>query len=388
MKHFSFFKIKKCNKKKYIYLFIAFLLILTLYYDNRKYTAFIKNFDNNFDNHNYPCANNLIISEENTNPFKMVLFKNHLKYFFYDKLNSLTINLKNKKISDEEALLVLNNINNYKLIPEESIKNVYSLIDTTKESYTSYKKGINYYKDKNYSEALKSFNSVDSLDLYYTDSVFYSTLCKNQLKKDVLSQCDSLINKDYYTKALNLLDVNHNLFLETEFNTKVNEIKSKRQKYLNDKTTICEASSKALTTTISPSNINSLNITSNTDYLINVNIDKQKTYIYKNENSNWTLINTFPCSTGISGEDTPCGSFTIKERGKWFFSTKYNQGGKYWTQITGDILFHSLPYSQDQKTILDTTINKPSSHGCIRLHVNNAKWIYDNIPQNTKVVIK
>ena len=153
MKHFSFFKIKSYNKKIYLALFIVFLLILTLYYNNRKYTTFINNFDNNFDNHNYSYANNLIVSEENTNPFKLLFFKDHLKYFFYNKLNSLTINLQNKKISDEEALLVLSNINNYKLIPEASIENVYSLIDTTKESYTSYKKGINYYKNKNYSEA-------------------------------------------------------------------------------------------------------------------------------------------------------------------------------------------------------------------------------------------
>ena len=26
------------------------------------------------------------------------------------------------------------------------------------------------------------------------------------------------------------------------------------------------------------------------------------------------------------------------------------------------------------------------SHGCVRLQIDNAKWIYDNIPSGTKVV--
>lgn len=27
------------------------------------------------------------------------------------------------------------------------------------------------------------------------------------------------------------------------------------------------------------------------------------------------------------------------------------------------------------------------SHGCVRLDLDNAKWIYDSIPKNTKVII-
>ena len=100
------------------------------------------------------------------------------------------------------------------------------------------------------------------------------------------------------------------------------------------------------------------------------------------------LVRTCPCSTGISGEDTPCGSFYTQEKGNWFFSEKFQQGGKYWTQITGDILFHSVPFSRAKKTILDYTLNKPASHGCIRLSVDDAKWIYSNIPRGSKIIIK
>ena len=80
--------------------------------------------------------------------------------------------------------------------------------------------------------------------------------------------------------------------------------------------------------------------------------------------------------------------FSIKEKGEWFFSKKYNQGGKYWVQFLGNYLFHSTPFDKDKKTIVDYTLGTPASHGCIRLSVDDSKWLYDNIPKNTKVIIK
>ena len=33
-------------------------------------------------------------------------------------------------------------------------------------------------------------------------------------------------------------------------------------------------------------------------------------------------------------------------------------------------------------------LGQPSSHGCVRLSIEDAKWIYDNVPEKTKVVIR
>jgi lipoprotein-anchoring transpeptidase ErfK/SrfK len=38
-------------------------------------------------------------------------------------------------------------------------------------------------------------------------------------------------------------------------------------------------------------------------------------------------------------------------------------------------------------TITDGRLGIRASHGCIRLDINNAKYIYENIPQGTKVII-
>ena len=139
---------------------------------------------------------------------------------------------------------------------------------------------------------------------------------------------------------------------------------------------------------LSPENINSKSITSNTNYLLNVNINEQKLYVYKKTLNSWLLYKTIICSTGIVGEETPLGVYSIQNKGEWFFSEKYQQGGKYWIQFWNNYLFHSVPFDETQKNILDYTLGKPSSHGCIRLSVEDSKWLYDNIPINSKVIIK
>lgn len=37
--------------------------------------------------------------------------------------------------------------------------------------------------------------------------------------------------------------------------------------------------------------------------------------------------------------------------------------------------------------VMDGTMGVPSSHGCIRLYIDRAKWIHDNIPRDIRVVI-
>ena len=138
---------------------------------------------------------------------------------------------------------------------------------------------------------------------------------------------------------------------------------------------------------ISSQNINTLNIESLTSNLIYVNLAEQITYVYEGYANNWNLVKDFSCSTGIDGEDTPTGVFTVLNRGDWFFSDSYGQGGKYWVQFLGDYLFHSLPYDESQSEILDYTLGTPASHGCVRLETEDAKWIYDNIEDGTKVII-
>lgn len=121
-------------------------------------------------------------------------------------------------------------------------------------------------------------------------------------------------------------------------------------------------------------------------YNIDVNISEQKVRIYENGQ----LVQEWLASSGRNNS-TPLGDFVIENRGEWFFSEKYRQGGKWWVSFKdhGVYLFHSLPMDRSKQLLADeaSKLGSPVSHGCIRLKEENARWIYDHIPQGTPVKI-
>ena len=99
-------------------------------------------------------------------------------------------------------------------------------------------------------------------------------------------------------------------------------------------------------------------------------------------------IRAMLCSTGLA---TPTGTYNTPNKFRWLGLVGPSYG-QYCTQIYGDFLFHSVPYeSRDNRTLMTDEYNKlgtTCSHGCIRLCVADAKWIYDNCPLGTKVELR
>lgn len=66
-----------------------------------------------------------------------------------------------------------------------------------------------------------------------------------------------------------------------------------------------------------------------------------------------------------------------------------NVYGQYACRIVGSILFHSVPYELQDKSTLEwweyDKLGKSASLGCVRLTVEDAKWIYDKCVSGTKV---
>ncbi|NME82275.1 L,D-transpeptidase [Clostridium sp. SM-530-WT-3G] len=380
------FTIKKIH---IIYLSLLIIFLGISGYGFYRYNLTFANFKTQFDSFNYSQANNILLTQENINPFKPLFINRDLKNYFSYKVNELYDSISNGNLSDEDILLQIKEIDRYNILSHEELTTLSYSLNSMKNSSSKYTEGISYFNNEDYTNALNCLKKVSYLDLNYNYAVKYINESKKKIKENILAYCDELASKDYYSKAISILTENETLSSnDPDIKNKIAQLKSMQQAYYDKNSSIAEATSNALTSTITPSNINTLNITSNTSYLINVNLDNQKTYIYKRKDGNWNLIRTCPCSTGISGEDTPCGSFSVQEKGDWFFSEKFEQGGKYWTQITGDILFHSVPFARDKKTILDYTLNSPASHGCIRLSVDDAKWIYSNVPRGSKILIK
>lgn len=123
---------------------------------------------------------------------------------------------------------------------------------------------------------------------------------------------------------------------------------------------------------------------SSTQYLILVNRSTHKVGIFSGWQGNWRCVNYWDCSDGAPSTPTVEGTFTVGIRGYYFDS---GASRCYWyTQFKGNYLFHSVLYNKNG-TLRDGRLGMPLSHGCVRLDINNAKWIYDNIPAGTTVVV-
>lgn len=129
---------------------------------------------------------------------------------------------------------------------------------------------------------------------------------------------------------------------------------------------------------------------SNTKYLILVNRGKHQVYIFSGKKGSWTKIKTFACCVGAPATPTVTGVFQVQDKGPYFLTgSRKNRRCWYWTRIHLNYLFHSVIYdnSSSPRHIVDGTMGRSVSHGCIRLAVSNAKWIYDKMPRGTKIVI-
>lgn len=377
-------KRNKSNFKLYLSILLFVLIIASvIIYEFFSYKLLVRNFTYYFDEKKFSNANNIVLTTENLNPFKAILLEKDLSQYFNNKLDYLSEAISDEEISLNDALDITKEIYRYNLSSSDN-----TTLFTNSDN-DDFNKGVSLFNSQQYAKAYDSFNKINSSDSEYKNALYYMDKCKTNIKSDLLNQVDALSSNHYYTKALGLIeDFNYILGNDNEILDKTNEIKSSRSNYLAKQNEAAQAASASIINNISTSNINELVIESLTPYLIHVDLNAQKTYIYNGKLKNWNLEKTFTCSTGIKGEETPQGVYTIKEKGQWFFSEQYNQGGKYWVQFLGDYLFHSLPYNKEKTNIVDYTLGTPASHGCIRLKDEDSKWIYDNIPKGTKVIIK
>lgn len=128
-------------------------------------------------------------------------------------------------------------------------------------------------------------------------------------------------------------------------------------------------------------------------YKIVVDISKQRVYVGQWTGAAYTdLVKTFVCSTGKDATPTPTGTYQALGRGsdEWYYFKDYNCYAKWGYVIVGGILFHSVTYNSQKKLNRSSVANlgRKASHGCVRLSVEDAKWIYDHCPSGTTVVIQ
>lgn len=123
---------------------------------------------------------------------------------------------------------------------------------------------------------------------------------------------------------------------------------------------------------------------SSTGQLILVDCSANRVGIYTGHQGAWNRIRYNTVSTGAPSTPTVKGVFTVGIKG-YVFGDYYSC--YYYTQFYGDYLFHSILYDPGTFNVQDGRLGQNLSHGCVRMALNDAKWIYDNIAYGTTVVV-
>lgn len=130
---------------------------------------------------------------------------------------------------------------------------------------------------------------------------------------------------------------------------------------------------------------------------IRVSLNKNRTYIMSGKHIIYTMYSSGGVYKKINGQRqslTPTGTYHIQpERGTYFYNAGVGEGAHYYVSWKGNgvYLFHSVPTHQNGKYIVsnaDKLGKDVASHGCIHLSIADSKWLYENVPVGTKVIIK
>ncbi len=123
---------------------------------------------------------------------------------------------------------------------------------------------------------------------------------------------------------------------------------------------------------------------STTGYLLLVDCWACNVGVFTGSTGDWNLLYFWKCSPGAPGTPTPKGVYQVYTKGQYFDS---GSARCYWyTAFYRDYYFHSVLYSKYTGGLSDGRLGMQLSHGCVRLNINCAKWLYDYIPIGTTVL--
>ena len=130
-------------------------------------------------------------------------------------------------------------------------------------------------------------------------------------------------------------------------------------------------------------------------FAITVDVRNQIVSVYtRDEEGNYTIpVRQMLCSSGKVGTPSPVGDWVLNGRkAKWCYFPKWGDYARYWTRINAKVAFHSPIYSEVSLKAMKIQsykmLGSRASHGCVRLSVPDAKWIYDNVGAGTVVSIR
>ena len=129
-------------------------------------------------------------------------------------------------------------------------------------------------------------------------------------------------------------------------------------------------------------------------YAITVDVKNQVTTVYGlDKKGEYTqVVRQMLCSTGTKYYPSDVGDWVLNGRtARWAYFPEWGGHAQFWTRINSSIAFHSVVYNTVDTMDLSVksykNLGSRASHGCIRLTVADAKWIYNNCGEGVVVTI-
>lgn len=129
--------------------------------------------------------------------------------------------------------------------------------------------------------------------------------------------------------------------------------------------------------------------------VIDNNVDNPRTFVFQGSANKWEPLYDWNCAVGMyPGPDrfygiTPRGHLEILRKGYMMADEAMTTCEYYWCEFkhndTTSARFHSAIYHYNTMNIADGRTHGVFTHGCVRLAIENAKFIYDYCPVGTPV---
>ncbi len=125
---------------------------------------------------------------------------------------------------------------------------------------------------------------------------------------------------------------------------------------------------------------------SKTDYLVWVNLERQKVNVFLREETGWDLIKTFTCASGANITPTPTGVMTYLAFGNGWYEKDYIVRPILYLNLERGIALHSILFNLDG-SVQDATQGRNVSHGCVRMKKDDINWLASYLTIGTTVVV-
>ena len=111
------------------------------------------------------------------------------------------------------------------------------------------------------------------------------------------------------------------------------------------------------------------------DFRIEVDLYRQRVLVFYNDESSkrWYVPEE------LLNHPHPLGEYVTSQKIEYAWIDRFDVGAYYWIRFFEDYLIHSVPFDENGEMIIEEyeKLGNPASHGCIRLRVEEAKWLYE-----------